>query len=182
MKKIYVLLAQGFETVEALAQVDVCRRCKLDVATVSVDNNYSVVSSHGVAVTANQLIRDTNFDDGDALVLPGGFPGYMNLASSKEVGEAVKKYYQSGKYVAAICGAPYVLAVNGIAKDRRITYHFSIKDKMEGYTYTGEKATVDGNLITGRGAGCSFDFGIVLMSLLTDEETVAHLKKGLEWS
>ena len=74
------------------------------------------------------------------------------------------------------------MAVNGIAKDRRITYHFSIKDKMEGYTYTGEKATVDGNLITGRGAGCSFDFGIALMNLLTDEETVAHLKKGLEWS
>ena len=180
MSKIYVLLAQGFETVEALSQVDVCRRCKQDVTTVSIDNNYSVTSSHGVEVYANQLIKDTNFSDADVIVLPGGFPGYMNLAESKEVGQVITAHYQSGKILAAICGAPYALAVNGIGKDRRITYHHSIKDKMTGYAYTGEKATIDGNLITGRGAGCSFEFGIAIMSQFVDADTIEHLNKGLE--
>lgn len=182
MKKIYVLLAQGFETVEALSQVDVCRRCKIDVVTVSIDNNYTVTSSHGVEVRANQLIKDTDFSDADVIILPGGFPGYMNLAESEEVGRIIKAHYQSGKILAAICGAPYVLAVNGIGKDCRVTYHHSIADKMTGYTYTGEKATVDGNLITGRGAGCSFDFGIAIMTQFVDDATIEHLKQGLEWS
>jgi 4-methyl-5(b-hydroxyethyl)-thiazole monophosphate biosynthesis len=106
----------------------------------------------------------------------------MNLAESEEVGRIIKAHYQSGKILAAICGAPYVLAVNGIGKDRRVTYHHSIADKMTGYTYTGEKATVDGNLITGRGAGCSFDFGIAIMSQFVDDATIEHLKQGLEWS
>jgi 4-methyl-5(b-hydroxyethyl)-thiazole monophosphate biosynthesis len=182
MKKVYVLLAQGFETVEALSQVDVCRRCKINVVTVSIDNNISVTSSHGIEIKANQLIKDTNFDDGDVIVLPGGFPGYMNLAESEDVLNVVKHYDEQGKIVAAICGAPYVLAVAGIAKGRRVTYHHSIKDMMEGYNYTGEKATIDGHLITGRGAGCSFDFAIAIMSQLCDQETITHLKAGLEYS
>jgi 4-methyl-5(b-hydroxyethyl)-thiazole monophosphate biosynthesis len=180
MKKIYILLAQGFETVEALAQIDLCRRCKLNVSTVSIDNNYTVTSSHGVEVKANLLLENTNFDDADVIILPGGFPGYMNLAESKEVGRIITTHYKSGKILAAICGAPYALAVNGIGKGRRVTYHHSINDKMTDYTYSGEKATVDGNLITGRGAGCSFDFGIAIMAQLVDADTIEHLKHGLE--
>jgi 4-methyl-5(b-hydroxyethyl)-thiazole monophosphate biosynthesis len=180
MKKVYIMLAEGFETVEALSQVDACRRCKVESVMVSITDKIHVTSSHGVEVKANQLLKDTNFDDGDVLVLPGGFPGYKNLAASAEVGKIAKKFYESGKILAAICGAPYVLAVNGIGKGKKITYHHSISEEMKDYQYTGEKASVDGNLITGRGAGCSFDFSIAIMNKITDQETVEHLKKGLE--
>jgi 4-methyl-5(b-hydroxyethyl)-thiazole monophosphate biosynthesis len=178
--KIYILLAEGFETVEALSAADACKRCKVDYTLVSTTGNLHVTSSHGVEVIAGALMEETNFDDGNVLILPGGFPGFMNLAQSEAVGRILHSFYNSGRYVGAICGAPYVLAVNGIGKDRKVTYHHSIKDKMEGYQYTGEKATVDGNLITGRGAGCSFDFMIAIMALLTNEETVEHLRVGLE--
>jgi 4-methyl-5(b-hydroxyethyl)-thiazole monophosphate biosynthesis len=178
--KVYILLAEGFETVEALSIADACKRCKVEYRLISTTDNIHVTSSHGVEVIAHQLMKDTDFNDGNVLVLPGGYPGYINLSESAEVGTLVKRYYNSNKYVAAICGAPYVLKVNGIAKDRHITYHHSIKDEMSDYQYTGEKATIDGNLITGRGAGCSFDFAIVIMKQITNDEAVQHLIKGLE--
>jgi 4-methyl-5(b-hydroxyethyl)-thiazole monophosphate biosynthesis len=180
MKRVVVLLAEGFETVEALAQVDSCKRCKVDVTTVSINNTDIVTSSHGVAVKADKKFNEINFDEYDVLILPGGFPGYMNLANSKEVGAVVSEFYNNGKIVAAICGAPYVLASNDIAKGKRITCHRSIKDKMTGYQYTGDKVTVDGNLITGKGAGRSFDFSIAIMNFITDDKTIQHLKEGLE--
>jgi 4-methyl-5(b-hydroxyethyl)-thiazole monophosphate biosynthesis len=180
MKKVYVLLAEGFETVEALAQVDACKRCKIDVSTISIDNQDFVTSSHGIQVKADKKWDDANFDEADVLVLPGGYPGYMNLASSEAVGKVVKQFYNTQKLVAAICGAPYVLAANGLAKDREVTYHHSIKDKMEGYHYTGDRVTIDGNLITGIGAGRSFDFAIAYISQIADKDTIAHLKGGLE--
>lgn len=181
MKKVYVLLAEGFETVEALAPVDVCKRSKIiDVKTVSITENEYVTSSHGVTVKADLTLNAAQLEDGDLLVLPGGFPGYTHLAGSLETGRIVKYYLEHNKYVAAICGAPVVLAANGLAKGCRITCHHSVIDKMEGYLYTGEKVTTDGRLITGIGAGRSFDFALAFLEALTDKKTVERLKKGLE--
>ena len=181
MKKVYVLLAEGFETVEALTPVDICKRSKIiDVETVSITENEYVTSSHGVTVKANQTWNISHLEDGDLLVLPGGFPGYTNLAGSKEVGQIVKYYLEHDKYVAAICGAPVVLAANGLAKGCRITCHHSLVDKMQDYHYTGEKVTIDGRLITGIGAGRSFDFALAFLEVLSDKGTIERLKKGLE--
>jgi len=182
MKKVYVIMAEGFEVMELLTPVDVCSRCKIDIKMVSLNDTATVTSSHGVEVKADQKWADTDFDYGDAIVLPGGYPGYMNLAKTSKVGDVLRKYFDTGKFVAIICGAPYVLAVNGLAKDRRMTCHHTVVDKMVGYNLDRKRVVVDGNLITGRGAGCALDFSLALVSALTDgdEETIANLKHGLE--
>lgn len=182
MKKIYIVVAEGFELIEMLTPVDVCTRAKMDVKMVSLDDTERVCASNGVEVKVNQKWSETNFNNGDALLLPGGYPGYINLAQSKKIGELLRNYFDTGKLVAAICGAPYVLSVNGLAKDRRLTCHHTVIDKMEGYRLDRQKVVVDGNLITGRGAGCSLDFSLALVSALTNnnEEIMTRLKSGLE--
>lgn len=179
-EKVYVLLVDGFETIEALTPVDVCTRCKVDVATVSVNDTEFVTSSHGVTVKADCLWKETNFDDGTVLILPGGYPGYVNLTNSEKVGILLKKYYTEGRVVGAICGAPSVLAANKVAMGRRISCHHSVIDKMEGYNYTNEIVTVDGNLTTATGAGRSVEFCIAIMRQLCNADVIDHLLQGLE--
>jgi 4-methyl-5(b-hydroxyethyl)-thiazole monophosphate biosynthesis len=179
-EKVYVLLADGFETIEALTPVDVCTRCKIDVTTVSIANTEFVTSSHGVTVKADILWKDADFEDGTVLILPGGYPGYVNLANSQEVGNLLTKYYAEGRIVGAICGAPSVLAANKVAVGKRITCHHSVIDKMEGYCYTDEIVTCDGNLVTAKGAGRSVEFCIAIMKKLCDNATIDHLLQGLE--
>ena len=180
MKKVYIILAEGFETIEALTPVDVMHRCGIDVATISITGSMIVKSSHGVVVEANDVLGSKTLDDGDVLILPGGYPGYVNLCNSKQLGVIARKYYESGKILAAICGAPTVLATNEIAVGKKITCHHSVKDKMEAYEYIGENVVEDGNLITGIGAGRSLDFSLFIASRLTDDATIEKVKHGLE--
>lgn len=179
--KVYVLLADGFETIEALTPIDVMKRAGIDVRTVAVADAGRVVSSHGiVAVEADMLLREADLSDGDALILPGGNPGYVNLAASEAVGDVVRRYYDEGRIVAAICGAPTVLAARGIAKGRRLTAHSSVREQLSAYDCVGGDVVVDGNLITGAGAGVSVAFSLAVLRALTDDTVCRRVAAGME--
>ena len=160
--KAYLLLADGFETIEALAPVAILRRAGVDVSTVSITASNTVISSQKIEVKADLIINETDMSDGDMLILPGGYPGYVNLGKSEQVGNIAALYFESGKYLAAICGAPTILAKYGIAKGKKITCHSSVIGDMVGYNYVGGNVTKDENLITGVGAGHSLEFGLTL--------------------
>lgn len=182
MKKVYVLLADGFETIEALTPVDVLRRCGIDVETVSITDSKMVISSHNVIVDADRLLGDSSLPDGDMIVIPGGYPGYFNLGKSESVGDIVKDYWQSGKFVAAICGGPTVLVTNAVAIGSRITCHSSVKEKMSGYQIEERPVVIDGKLITASGAGCSLEFSLTIAEILAGRPEVEMLKKKMEIS
>lgn len=178
--KVYVFLAEGFETIEALAPIDVFKRAQIDVKSVSITNAIEVTSSQGVRVKADVLLKDTDLSDGDMIVIPGGNPGYVNLAESKAVGNVVKDYDKAGKYIAAICGGPTVLLANKVGKGKVITCHRSVKEEMSDYKYTGKDIEKDGKLITAIGAGHSVDFALALLQLMVDKATIDRVKAGLE--
>jgi protein deglycase len=178
--KVYVFLAEGFETIEALTPIDVFKRAKMDVKSVSITNSKEVTSSHGVRVMADILLKESDLNDGDIIIIPGGNPGYENLAQSKAVGDVVKSYDKAGKYIAAICGGPTVLLANGIGKGKTITCHRSVVQEMTGYKYTGNNIEKDGKLITAIGAGHSVDFSLALLELVADKATIERVKGGLE--
>ncbi len=181
MKKVYVLLADGFETIEALTPVDIMHRCGIDVCSVAIGNSKTVKSSHKVTVDADLLLDEADVTDGDAIILPGGFPGYVNLAESVEVGNLVRYYYENGRIVAAICGGPTVLKRYGIAQGKKITCHSSVQAEMAGdYEYVGGNICQDGNLITGKGAGLSLEFAIAIAKRLANDATIAKLFNGLQ--
>lgn len=180
MKKAYILLAEGFETIEALTPLDVLVRSGIEVRTLAIGSGYDVRSAQGVTVMADGLLSATDMSDGDALILPGGYPGYENLGKSNEVLRWVGNYFKNGKIVAAICGAPTVLALAGVGYGKEITAHTSVTSELANYKVSSNDVVCSDNLITGKGAGLSLPFAFAIAEALTSTETVANVKDKME--
>ena len=181
MKRVYILLAEGFECVEALASIDVLHRAGVELKRVAVGNVLKVTSSHNImSLECDMLLGDNLLEDGDALILPGGYPGYVNLGNSEAVCRVVREYYNNGRLVAAICGAPTVLAMADVAKGSRVACHRSVVDRMGDYLCQNVSVVEDGNLLTGAGAGRSIEFALAIASRLVDAETLLRVCQGME--
>lgn len=177
---IYVFLADGFEETEALATVDVLRRAKLSVTTVGIGGK-KITGSHKITVTAdieeNQLVLN---DDLQAVVLPGGMPGTLNLEASETVQNAIKFAIDNNKYLCAICAAPSILGHLGLLDNKKATCYPGFETNTDKVTYTGEPAVADGNVITGKGAGCAVEFGLKIAQELTSEETASQVRNSMQ--
>ena len=170
LKTALVILAEGFEEMEAIAPVDVLRRAGVRVTIAGVAD-LQVKSSRQIRVGADILLRDL-VEIPDAVILPGGIPGATNLAKSKEVAELVKKMHGAGKIVAAICAAPaVVLAPLGILDGKKATcYPGCESDFSKKTTHSKERVVVDGNLITSQGPGTALAFALAIAARLTGKE------------
>lgn len=216
----YIILADGFETIEALTPLDVLRRCGVEVTTISLNKTRAVRSSHGVTVEADATMEDfmhncnccasgigtgTNTSNAgssssagssttassanttagsclrQALILPGGYPGYKNLCDSPEVGALITQFHKEGKLLCAICGAPTALKANQICRGAAITCHTSVKEELSDYYSILSSAVVKYmNIITGMGAGRSLDFAFAIAEVLTSKEKVEEIKAKME--
>ena len=170
MTKVYVFLADGFEDVEALAPVDVLRRGGVGVVTVSINGSDMVKSAHNVYVKADVRFEEANFSDADLLMIPGGMPGAKNLDEHEGVRNALLAHAKQGKITAAICAAPSVLGNLGILKGKKATCFPGFEKELEGATYTAAPVEIDGNVITGKGAGCAILFGKAIVEKAVSAE------------
>ena len=176
MKKTAVLLADGFEEIEALTVVDIMRRGNVLCDMISI-NNIEVIGAHNIKVSTDKILDETIYDY-DLIVFPGGMPGATNLKKDKKVIETVKKFDEEGKLVAAICAAPIVLAEAGIIQEKNVTSYPGFEDELKGCNYKEEKVVVDGNIITSRGPATAMEFSYKLLEVLGNE-TYNDLKKGM---
>lgn len=177
MSKIAVLLAEGFETIEALTVVDVLRRADVVCDTFSLDGK-EVTTSHKIKVIADKSIEDKEINDYDFLFLPGGMPGSVNLKNDSRVIELVKDFYNKGKYVCAICAGPISLGAAGIARGKNLTCYPGFEKELEGCNYKEELVVVDGNIITGRGPAAAIPFAFEILNKINPEKTI-EIKKGM---
>jgi len=181
---VYVFLADGFETVEALAVVDVLRRAGIETRTVGVTGAV-VTSAHGIPVTADIDRMDddwTPLADADMLILPGGLVGVNNLAKCERLMAAVADAMENRRPVAAICAAPTLLSGPGWLKGRGAVCHPSLKDKLTdaGAEYVeGDGVVVDDNVITGRAAGDSIDFALAIVAFLKDDAAAEAVRRAM---
>ena len=179
MKKVAVLLADGFEEIEALTVVDILRRASVYVDTVSITDEYKVRGSHGINVQTEDLFDEVNFVEFDMIVLPGGMPGTTNLDEHPGVKRVVEDYVTSGKYVAAICAAPSLLGGMGLLKGKRAACYPSVEDKLSGAVISRLPVVQDGNIITSRGMGTAIDFALKLTEILFDREKAEELAASI---
>ena len=114
MSKIAIFLANGFEEIEGLTVVDICRRCGLTIDMVSITEEKQVMGSHKIPVTADMTLSQVDFEEYDCLVLPGGGQGTKNLEACEVLMQQVDAFYAAGKYIAAICAAPSIFGHRGI--------------------------------------------------------------------
>lgn len=177
MKKVMVLLANGFEEIEALATVDIIRRANLRCDMVSIGEEL-VESSHGMFVKADKTIG-TIEDDYDAIILPGGMPGAKNLKENNEVINLIKRFNEEGKIIGAICAAPIVLYASEILQGKNYTCYPGFENDMQGCLYTGAMVEKHGNIITGKGPGAAFDFAFSILRELGYEALVNSIKNGM---
>lgn len=181
MSRIYVFFADGFETVEALAPVDVMRRAGIDVVTVSIMGRKDVVSAQSVTVTADELYENLSFDDADALVLPGGGVGTDNLSAHEPLRALLVDACSRGLLVAAICAAPMVFGRIGILKGKRATCYPGCEGDLFGAEYTAAAVEQDGNIMTACGPGASFDFGFAIVKEFCGADVVEALRSQMQF-
>lgn len=178
---VYMLMADGFETVEALAPVDILRRAKVSLQLASADRQ-PVTSSHGVVVQPDIGLDGVNLEQCDMLILPGGGDGVKNLESNPAVKQLIRDASERGVYIAAICAAPAILADMGLLKGRSAVCHPSMRERLVagGAIYVEDAGVVrDGTIVTAKAAGVSLDFGLTLVELLRDGSTAEQIKNEI---
>ena len=179
MKRAVILFAEGYETVEALLVVDLLRRGGVEVTMASITEDEFVRSSHGVNVEMDAVLGEVDVLDYDAIILPGGMPGTMNLGVDVAVTGALKQMNRDGKIVAAICAAPSVLGKCGILEGKKATCYPGFEDKLIGAEIVNKAVVTDGNVITSRGLGTSMEFGFELIKKLISEEKAEEVREQI---
>jgi 4-methyl-5(b-hydroxyethyl)-thiazole monophosphate biosynthesis len=176
MVKVLIPLAEGFEEMEAVTVIDVLRRAGVDVVTAGIPGSI-VIGSRNVQITGDKKISDIDPEDFDAIVLPGGYPGYVNLGKSHKIVNIITTFNEKNKLIGAICAAPTILAKVGILEDKKATVYPGMEKELP-YP-RGDKVVVDGNIITSQGPGTAIPFALKLIELLVDKGKAKAIKNDL---
>lgn len=180
LKEVAVLLAEGFEEIEALTIIDILRRGGVKVRTASiVPHNQCIIGCHLVPVVADCNIADLNANNLDGVILPGGLPGAEYLAKSKSVQQLLQKMDSQNKMIAAICAAPIALSMAGVLKER-FTCYPTLEEAIEQKGYiSDEKVVVCENVITSQGPSTAMIFALTLLELLQGKEEADAIRTDL---
>ena len=176
---VYMLLGTGFEETEAIAPLDLLRRAGVEIATVGVTGKI-VYGSHGIGIEADMTLEEMDLTALEMIILPGGLGGVASARESQDAMDALKFAWDNGKFVAAICAGPTVLADLGITDSKQATCFPGCEDQMGSAIMVDNAAAVrDGNLITGTSAGCAIPFGLKLIEALKGHEEADRIAKQI---
>lgn len=153
----YMFLAGGFEETEALVTLDLMRRARVDVKTVGV-GSLTVTGAHGIIVAADIAESDTDINNCDGILLPGGMPGTENLFSSETVSRILTHCHKNKKLIAAICAAPIILGRKGMLDGKQAVCFPGFENEMGKAIFSDMQCVSDANIITAKGAGAVFEF------------------------
>ncbi len=179
MKKIAIFFAEGYEEIEALTVVDLCRRAGILVDMVSVTDSLQVTGAHGIPVVMDKMLAEVEFDTMDMLVLPGGMPGTRNLEQVPLLMEQVKAFAAAGKYIAAICAAPSVFGHLGLLAGKNACCYPGFEEELTGANVMFHPCEADGNIITSRGMGCAIDFSLKIIEKLENDDTASKIGRQI---
>lgn len=177
-----ILLAEGFEELEAVAAIDIMHRGCIEVVRASISDTSAVRAAHGTTIEADCLFADIidSLDGFDAIVLPGGSLGMRNLLADARVAKALREFLAADKIVAAICASPIVLGAAGILNGRRFTCYPGCETEISDGSYCDDAPIVrDGNVITSRGPGTAIQFGLALVESLTGSNAAKKVAAGM---
>lgn len=178
---VYLLLADGFEEIEALTQVDYLRRAGIEIVTVGLNGEFAK-GTRNIIVKADTTIDKTDYTrDVEMVILPGGLGGMNAIKSSDKACDIVKKAEKDGKYVAAICASPTVFAHLDMVKDKKCVCYPGMEDELiaAGGIYTDMAVVTDGRMITARAAGASEEFSFELIRVLKGDEAAETVRKSI---
>ncbi|MDM3464459.1 DJ-1/PfpI family protein [Citrobacter sp. Cb031] len=167
-KNAALLLAPGFEEAEAIIVLDILERLGISVKKISCSDEKHIQSYHDVGIVADTLLREQFDNYFDAVIIPGGPKGTVNLSENTLVIDFIEKHDRLGKLICPICSAAAkVLAPHGLLKGRRYVCSGTLSEGVTDGIYVDAPVVRDGNLISGQGLGAAFDFAFNLAGILT---------------
>ena len=181
MSRVLVPLAEGFEEIEAITVVDLLRRAGVEVHTAGL-GGLQVTGSHGITVTADIALDAARGADYDMIVLPGGMPGADHLKRDARVISLLRCFAAEGRWTAAICAAPGVLAHAGVLDGRAATSFpgFLRPDSAPGIRLRDDPVVIDGKVVTSRGPGTATEFGLALVEMLAGRAMREQVQSRLQ--
>ena len=185
MNKIAVFLAPGFEEIEALTVVDLCRRAGMEVTMAAIEENgceVMVTGSHGISVKADTVLSAVDFNGLDMMVLPGGMPGTKNLEACEALMQKLDAFYAEGKNIAAICAAPGIFGHRGYLKGRNACAYPGFESQLMGADVTRNAVEVSEHVITSRGLGTAIPFALAIVERFCGRERAEELAKGVVYA
>ena len=175
---IAILLADGFEEIEALTPLDVLRRVGLDVKAVAIDSKIAV-GAHKIPVICDICANELDPSSVDMLILPGGMPGTLNLDSSDFTDKLISAVLNNGGRIAAICAAPMLLGKRGLLKGKQATCYPGLEDRLTGAEICNLPVITDGNITTAKGMGAALDFSLELVRLILGEKKAEEISAAV---
>jgi len=178
MPSALVLLAPGFEEIEAITIIDILRRGAIDVTTAGLEKDL-IKGSHDISVLADRYYGEVDAEDFDMLILPGGQPGTNNLKNDPVVIKWIKRRFESSGKMAAICAAPTVFYEAGVTGNLKLTSYPSEEKVFVNSVYRKENVVEDKNFITGRGVGIAIEFALKIVAVLKGEKAAEEVGKQI---
>jgi 4-methyl-5(b-hydroxyethyl)-thiazole monophosphate biosynthesis len=175
---IALLLADGFEEIEALTPLDCLRRVGVDIETVGITGKYAT-GGHGITVAADKELSLIKVGDYDAVILPGGLIGTENIDKSPTTNALLDSILKKGGRIAAICAAPTVLGKRGLLRGKKAVCYPGMEDMLDGATVVSEGVVTDGMITTARGMGVALPFALELVRLFAGEESMTKLSESI---
>lgn len=179
MKRIAVFFGEGYEEIEALTVVDICRRSGLEVEMVSITDREEATGAHGITVKMDKTFGEADFSGYDMLVLPGGMPGTKNLEAHEGLMEQVDSFYAAGRYIAAICAAPSIFGHRGILRGRKACSYPGFESHLEGAQVTGGPVEISDNVVTSRGMGTAIDFALAIVGIFCGSDKAGEMAAAI---
>ena len=176
---IYMLLANGFQEIEALEPLDILRRADIDVKTCALLDK-TVEGAHGIKVIADIGIDEVDTSDMELLFLPGGM-GYKNLDASEKVHALIDYAAKNNIYIASICAAPSIVGKKNLLNGKKATCFPGFEEFLYGAEVLADKVVTDGKFITGKGAGAASDLGFKIVEILKGEEIAKTLRGAMQY-
>lgn len=179
MATIYVFFADGFEEIEAVTTIDTLRRGGLTVKTTSITGERIVTGAHDIPVICDQLFENSDFNDADMLLLPGGMPGASTLDKHEGLKTLIRQFANDKKPLAAICAAPMVLGNMGLLTGKKATCYPGFEQYLEGADCINQPVVKDENIITGMGPGAALAFSLKIVETMVSPEKAKELAEAM---
>ena len=178
-KNVLVPIAHGSEEIEAVIIIDILRRAGINV---KIAGEHEIITcSRGVKIIPDIIIANLDLNEEfDAVILPGGTKGTVNLIKNEIIVEILKKQSKRNGLIGAICAAPIILSEHNILKPgQKVTSHPSIQESLITYSYQEQRVIYDNGIITSRGPGTAFEFALYIVELLTGPETAIKIAQDI---
>lgn len=182
MNAVGVFFGTGYEEIEALTVVDILRRAGIETLMISITEEREVTGSHGITVKMDQVLAETDFEELDMIVLPGGMPGTTNLEGCKPLMEQLDHFYESGKYISAICAAPSIFGHRGMLNGRRACSYPSKENALTGAKVTRNPVEMSEHITTSRGMGTAIEFALAILERFQGREAADRMAEQIVYT